>query len=163
MREEKSGESREKRGEREPLDFDSHSSLLATHSSTSWETFLDAVIHVGFAVTGTWPMRTERGALSNSIDTNALASSIVLVCRPRPADAPIATRRAFVAALKAELLAALAALQRANIAPVDLAQTAIGPGMAVYTRYARVVDAQGNPVRVHEALALINQALDEML
>jgi len=108
-------------------------------------------------------MRTERGALSNSIDTNALASSIVLVCRPRPADAPIATRRAFVAALKAELLAALAALQRANIAPVDLAQTAIGPGMAVYTRYARVVDAQGNPVRVHEALALINQALDEML
>jgi len=107
-------------------------------------------------------MRTERPT-GVKIGANALASSIVLVCRPRPADAPIATRREFLAALKAELPAALAALQRANIAPVDLAQAAIGPGMAIYTRYARVVDAQGNPVRVREALALINQVLDEAL
>jgi putative DNA methylase len=144
-------------------DPDPPSSLRSAPSSTGWETFLEAVIQAGFAVTGTWPMRTERGARSNSIDTNALASSIVLVCRPRPADAPIATRREFLAALKAELPAALAVLQHANIAPVDLAQAAIGPGMAIYTRYARVVDAQGNPVRVREALAQINQVLDEVL
>jgi putative DNA methylase len=108
-------------------------------------------------------MRTELGNRILGQGTNALASSIVLVCRPRPADAPIATRREFINALKAELPSALAALQRANIAPVDLAQAAIGPGMAIYTRYARVVDAQGNPVRVREALALINQVLDEVL
>src|SRR5581483_6919488 len=92
-----------------------------------------------------------------------LASSIVLVCRKRPADAPTATRREFVAALKAELPKALGELQKANIAPVDLAQAAIGPGMAVYTRYARVSDAEGKPVGVREALALINQVLDETL
>ena len=97
------------------------------------------------------------------IGTNALASSIVLVCRPRAADAPTATRREFVTALKAELPAALAHLQRGNIAPVDLAQAAIGPGMAVYTRYAKVLDAEGKPLSVREALALINQTLDEAL
>ena len=163
VKEEKRGERSEKRGEREPHDRNAHSSLLSTHSSTGWETFLDAVIQASFAITGTWPVRTEGAGRIIASGTNALASSIVLVCRPRPADAPIATRREFVAALKAELPAALAALQRANIAPVDLAQAAIGPGMAVYTRYARVVDAQGNPVRVREALALINQVLDEAL
>jgi putative DNA methylase len=144
-------------------DPDLPSSLRSAPSSTGWETFLEAVIQAGFAVTGTWPMRTELGNRILSQGTNALASSIVLVCRPRPADAPIATRREFINALKAELPSALAALQRANIAPVDLAQAAIGPGMAIYTRYARVVDAQGNPVRVREALALINQVLDEVL
>ena len=97
------------------------------------------------------------------IGTNALASSIVLVCRRRPRDAPIATRREFVAALKSELPVALAHLQRGNIAPVDLAQAAIGPGMAVYTRYAKVLDAGGNALSVREALALINQTLDEAL
>ena len=94
---------------------------------------------------------------------NALASSIVLVCRHAPADAPTATRREFVTALKAELPVALAHLQRGNIAPVDLAQAAIGPGMAVYTRYAKVLDAEGKPLSVREALALINQTLDESL
>jgi len=132
-------------------------------SSTGWETFLDAVIRAGFAISGTWPMRTERGARSIGIGTNALASSIVLVCRPRPANAPTATRREFVQALKAELPPALAELQKANIAPVDLAQAAIGPGMAVYTRYARVLDAEGRPVSVRKALALINATLDEAL
>ena len=108
-------------------------------------------------------MRTERGSRSIGIGTNALASSIILVCRPRAADAPTATRREFVTALKAELPAALAHLQRGNIAPVDLAQAAIGPGMAVYTRYAKVLDAEGKPLTVREALALINQTLDEAL
>ena len=132
-------------------------------SSTGWETFLAAVIKSGFAVTGTWPMRTELTNRMVGMGTNALASSIVLVCRKRPQDAPLATRREFVAALKAELPAALAHLQSGNIAPVDLAQAAIGPGMAVYTRYAKVLDAQGHPVSVRDALALINHTLDEVL
>ncbi|MFZ2422523.1 MAG: hypothetical protein WA029_15430, partial [Anaerolineae bacterium] len=131
-------------------------------ASTGWETFLDAVIQAGFAISGTWPMRTEYTS-NLKTNRNALASSIVLVCRKRPADAPTATRREFVAALKAELPVALVHLQRGNIAPVDLAQAAIGPGMAVYTRYARVLDAAGRALSVREALALINQTLDEAL
>ena len=106
---------------------------------TGWETFLGAVIRSGFGITGTWPMRTELGNRMISMGTNALASSIVLVCRKRPTDAPVTTRRDFLTALKAELPAALSQLQRGNIAPVDLAQAAIGPGMAVYTRYATFV------------------------
>jgi putative DNA methylase len=132
-------------------------------ASTGWETFLDAVIRAGFATSGTWPMRTELGNRMRSMDSNALASSIVLVCRPRAANAQTATRREFVAALKAELPLALAHLQRGNIAPVDLAQAAIGPGMAVYTRYRKVVDAEGKSLSVREALALINQTLGEAL
>lgn len=131
--------------------------------STGWETFLDAVIESGFSITGTWPMRTEGAGRIVAKGTNALASSIVLVCRKRLEDAPTATRREFVTALKTELPDALAHLQSGNIAPVDLAQAAIGPGMAVYTRYARVLDAEGNPVSVRDALALINQTLDEAL
>ena len=131
-------------------------------SSTGWEIFLDAVIRAGFGISGTWPIRTE---YTGNLKTNrsALASSIVLVCRPRSASAPIATRREFVAGLKADLPQALAHLQRGNIAPVDLAQAAIGPGMAVYTRYGRVLDATGKPIAVRDALALINQTLDEAL
>jgi putative DNA methylase len=132
-------------------------------ASTGWETFLDAVIRAGFAMSGTWPMRTELSNRMRSVGSNALASSIVLVCRPRRADAVNATRREFVSALKAELPVALAHLQRSNIAPVDLAQAAIGPGMAVYTRYSQVLDAAGKPTTVREALTLINQALDEVL
>jgi putative DNA methylase len=132
-------------------------------ASTGWDTFLEAVIRAGLGITGTWPMRTEMRTRQRAIDTNALASSIVLVCRPRAFDAPSATRREFVSALRAELPAAMAELQRANIAPVDLAQAAIGPGMAVYTRYAKVLDAEGAALTVREALALINQTLDEAL
>ncbi|MGB3220880.1 MAG: hypothetical protein WBD79_26060, partial [Anaerolineae bacterium] len=132
-------------------------------ASTGWDTFLDAVIRAGFGVSGTWPMRTELGNRMIGSGSNALASSIILVCRKRPADAPTATRREFVTALKTELPVALVHLQRGNIAPVDLAQAAIGPGMAVYTRYARVLDAAGRPLTVREALALINQTLDEAL
>jgi putative DNA methylase len=132
-------------------------------SSTGWETFLGAVIRADLAISGTWPIRTEMKARQIAMGTNALASSIILVCRPRAADAPTATRREFVTALKAELPVALAHLQRGNIAPVDLAQAAIGPGMAVYTRHSKVLDAQGEPLSVREALALINQTLDEAL
>ena len=130
---------------------------------TGWETFLDAVIRSGFAITGTWPMRTELGNRLRGMDSNALASSVVLVCRQRLADAPLVTRREFVTALKTELSMAFVHLQRGNIAPVDLAQAAIGPGMAVYTRYAKVLDALGKPVPVRDALALINETLDEVL
>lgn len=132
-------------------------------TNTGWDTFLAAVIEAGFGISGTWPMRTELSNRMIGSGTNALASSIVLVCRTREATAPTATRREFVSALKAELPAALVHLQRGNIAPVDLAQAAIGPGMAVYTRYAKVLDAEGKPLSVREALALINQILDEAL
>jgi putative DNA methylase len=132
-------------------------------ASTGWETFLDAVISAGFALTGTWPVRTENDSRMRGQLSNALASSIVLVCRQRAVDASTATRREFVSALNAELPLALAHLQRSNIAPVDLAQAAIGPGMAVYTRYKQVLDAASKPMTVREALALINQALDEIL
>ena len=131
-------------------------------TNTGWDTFLAAVIQAGFAISGTWPMRTERPS-GVKTGTNALASSIILVCRARDVSAATATRREFVAALKSELPVALVHLQRGNIAPVDLAQAAIGPGMAVYTRFAKVLDAEGKPLPVREALALINQILDESL
>lgn len=132
-------------------------------ASTGWETFLQAVIQAGFSTTGTWPIRTERGGGFRNRARNSLASSIVLVCRPRPADAPTASRRDFISTLQTELPQALLHLQRGNIAPVDLAQAAIGPGMGIYTRYSRVLDAAGKPVTVREALTLINQVLDETL
>ena len=132
-------------------------------SSTGWETFLEAVIKAGFSVTGTWPMRTELKNRMVGLGTNALASSIVLVCRHTNSSERAATRHTFVTALKAELPQALISLQHSNIAPVDLAQAAIGPGMAVYTRYGRVLDVEGNVLSVRDALGLINQMLDETL
>lgn len=131
--------------------------------STGWETFLESLIRAGFSLTGTWPMRTERGGRTIGINSNALASSIVLVCRPRSNGAQTATRREFLNELKATLPQAVAHLQHGNIAPVDLAQAAIGPGMAVYTRYSRVLDADGGALTVRDALALINEVLDEVL
>ncbi len=141
----------------------SESDSKAGTSNTGWETFLDAVIRAGFGISGTWPMRTERGARSIGIGTNALASSIVLVCRRRSPDAPISSRREFISKLRAELPGALKNLQRGNIAPVDLAQAAIGPGMAIFTQYDKVLDAEGKLLSVRDALALINQTLDETI
>ena len=132
-------------------------------TNTGWDTFLASLIAAGFSISGTWPMRTELSNRTIGMNTNALASSIVLVCNKRPDTAPVATRREFLAALKAELPRALEDLQAGNIAPVDLAQAAIGPGMAVFTRYSKILDAQGTPMSVREALALINQTLDEAL
>ena len=130
---------------------------------TGWETFLDSIIRAGFAISGTWPMRTENRTRLVGMVTNALASSIVLVCRPRTDDSPTVTRQEFVSALKAELPEALNYLQLGNIAPVDLSQAAIGPGMAVFTRYGKVLDAEGRPLLIRTALTLINQILDEAL
>jgi putative DNA methylase len=132
-------------------------------SSTGWETMLEGLIGAQFAITGTWPMRTELRNRIIASGTNALASSIVLVCRPRPADAPLATRKEFLAALRKELPGALRNLQAGNIAPVDLAQASIGPGMAVFTRYRQVLESGDKPMSVRTALGLINQTLDEVL
>jgi len=132
-------------------------------SSTGWEMMLDGLIKAGFTITGTWPMRTERSGRLRDTGSNALASSIVLVCQPRPVDAPIVSRRDFLNALKRELPKALRDLQHGNIAPVDLAQAAIGPGMAIFSRYSKVLESDGTPMRVRTALQLINQTLDEVL
>jgi putative DNA methylase len=132
-------------------------------ASTGWETFLQGLADAGWQIDGTWPMRTELGNRMRSMASNALASSIILVCRARPNDAGVASRRDFLAALKRELPEALRNLQKGNIAPVDLAQAAIGPGMAVFSRYARVLETDGSPMGVRTALSLINQSLDEVL
>jgi putative DNA methylase len=132
-------------------------------TNTGWDTFLAAVIESGFSISGTWPMRTEFGNRPISDGTNALASSIVLVCHKRESSASIATRRDFISSLKKELPTALKNLQKGNIRPVDLAQASIGPGMAIYTRYAKILDADGKPLSVNMALNIINQTLDEVL
>lgn len=132
-------------------------------ASTGWDTVLSALVNAGIAINGTWPVRTERGSRSVGLGANALASSIVMVCRPRAEDSPIATRRQFITALKSELPDALRKLQHSSIAAVDLAQAAIGPGMAVFSHYAKVIEADGSPMRVRSALQLINQALDDVL
>lgn len=129
-------------------------------ASTGWETMLTAIIQAGFVITGTWPIKTECNSRSISQGTNALASSIVLVCRKRSADATICTRRSFINELKRELRPALQKLQASNIAPVDLAQSAIGPGMAVFSKYAQVLEADGEPMSVRSALQIINQELN---
>jgi len=132
-------------------------------ASTGWETMLEGLLSAGFALLGTWPMRTEQQQRSIATGANALASSIVLVCRPRPASAVIATRSEFMARLRRELPEALRVLQHGSIAPVDLAQAAIGPGMGVFSAYVKVVESDGSAMPVRAALALINQVLDEVL
>ncbi len=132
-------------------------------ASTGWETMLEALLRAGLEIRGTWPMRTELANRALARDTNALASSIVLVCRPRAINAPIASRREFVNRLKRELPVALKQLQQGNIAPVDLAQAVIGPGMAVFSSYAQVLEASGKAMSVRQALHIINQELDAYL
>lgn len=132
-------------------------------SSTGWATFLEAVLEAGYAINGTWPMRTEWSARMIGMDSNALASSIVMVCRPRPAGAPLTTRADFLRELRRTLPGALSALTASNIAPVDMAQASIGPGMAVYSKYAQVLESDGSRMPVRVALQLINAALDEFL
>lgn len=129
-------------------------------ASTGWETMLSAIIKAGFSITGTWPMRTECVSRSVSQGTNALASSIVLVCRKRSETAGSCTRREFINALHREMRPALEKLQSANIAPVDLAQSAIGPGIGVFSRYKSVLESDGKPMSVRAALQIINQELD---
>ncbi len=134
-------------------------------ASTGWETFLEAVIRAGFSISGTWPMRTERGARSVGIGTNALASSIILVCRKRPPDSSSISRREFIRELNEALPLALDEITRGGVnspvAPVDLSQAIIGPGMAIFSKYAAVLEADGKPMTVRTALQLINRFLAE--
>ena len=136
-------------------------------ANIGWEAFLNAVLFSGLSITGTWPMRTERAERSISIGTNSLASSIILVCRPRQANAGTISRRQFVRMLDAALPLALDAMTRASeglhspVAPVDLSQAIIGPGMAIFSRYDAVLEADGTPMPVKTALQLINRFLAE--
>jgi putative DNA methylase len=132
-------------------------------ASTGWETLLDGMLNAGFEITGTWPLRTEMQTRTVSVGNNALASSIVLVCRQRSADSEIVSRRSFVAALRDELPVSLRSLIATDIAPVDFAQSAIGPGMAVFSRYKFVQEPDGSQMKVREALLLINEILGELL
>lgn len=133
-----------------------------TTASTGWQTMLDGMLRAGWAITGTWPMRTEGASRLRGLDSNALASSIVLVCRPRNASAGVTDRRGFQGALIAALPDALRELQQGLVAPVDLEQASIGPGMAIFSSYAKVVESDGSAMSVRTALGLINAALDEV-
>lgn len=135
----------------------------ALNLTTGWETLLEALISSGFTITATWPVRASQTWRMVSMGTNALASYIVLACRPRPADAARVGRNTLVAELKRELPPALRHLQQGNVAPVDFAQAAIGPGMAVFSRYAAVLESSGQPMSVRTVLALINGMKDELL
>ena len=132
-------------------------------SSTGWTTLLDGLVRAGWEITATWPVRTEGATRMRSLDSNALASSIVLACRPRPEDAPVTTRRSFLLTLKQELPGALRAMMQGAVAPVDLAQAAIGPGMSIFSRYSGVREADGSDMSVRDALLLINATLDEVI
>ncbi len=132
-------------------------------ASTGWETFLEAVRRAGFMLTGTWPMQTEGTERILAMGNNALSTSIVLVCRKRDEHAETISRREFLLALEAELPKPVAVLQKGNVAPVDLQQAAIGPGMAIFSRYEQVIDSGGEPLSVRDALAAINQTLDDIL
>ena len=132
-------------------------------TSTAWDSLLGAMFAADLRVVGTWPIHGPHSSRQRSQASNALASYIVLVCRPRSTNAPVASRQQFVTALKAELPPALRALQDGNVAPVDLAQAAIGPGIGVFSRYAKVVEADGSTMSVRMALGLINQVRDEIV
>jgi putative DNA methylase len=131
--------------------------------TTGWETLLEALVSSGFQITATWPVRASQQWRMRAMGANALASYIVLACRPRPKDAPQTGRREFIAELKRELPAALRHLQQGNVAPVDFAQATIGPGMAVFSRFSRVLASSGQSMTVRTALSLINQILSEVL
>lgn len=131
--------------------------------STGWSTFLTAVLDAGMQVTATWPLRTENASRLRAMKSNALASSVVLTCRPRRTSASMATRGEFISALRDELPDAVRLLQSGNIAPVDLAQSTIGPGIKVFSRYSKVVEANGQAMTVTDALAIINDVLGEVL
>ena len=131
-------------------------------SSTGWETFLNAVITAGFSIVGTWPVRTELGNRLRNLGSNALASSIVLVCRQRAAGAATINRARFRRLLRADLPEALEQLEKSNIAPVDMSQATIGPGMAIFSGFASVLEPDDRPMSLTSALRLINEVVDEV-
>jgi len=153
----------EKAGGDESENGDSEGTSIGVDRTTGWETLLDALLGSGFQITATWPVRASQKWRMVAMGTNALASYIVLACRARSSDAPQCSRRDFMSNLKKELPAALKHLQQGNIAPVDLAQAAIGPGMAIFSRHAKVMESSGRSMTVRTALNLINQALDDVL
>ena len=132
-------------------------------SSTGWVTFLQAIMNAGYSIVGTWPMRTEMTARMVASGTNALATSVVLVCRKREIAAETVTRAEFIRALKKELPSALLELQKANITPVDMPQASIGPGIGVFSRYKTVLESDDSPMTVKTALQIINRELDVFL
>ncbi len=131
-------------------------------ASTGWEAMLEAILQADLAITGTWPVWGTRSARMRGIGSNSLASYIVLVCRLKDKGMALGTRREFLAALHRELPAALSDLRQASVAPIDLAQAAIDPGMAIFTRYQTVLQPSGKSMSVREALGLINETLDEL-
>jgi putative DNA methylase len=132
-------------------------------ASTGWESFLESLISSGLAITATWPIRTENQSRSRAQGANALATSVVLVCRKRLSGAPLSTRSEFIDSLKRELMPNIRIMRDQNIAPVDLAQSAIGPGISVFSRFARVFESDGSPMTVRSALVAINDVLSEIL
>jgi len=132
-------------------------------ASTGWETILGSMVRAGWSITATWPVRSELGNRMIASGTNALASSIVLALRPRPTDAPVMDRKGVLGELRSTLPDALRELQQGSVAPVDLAQAAIGPGMAIFSKYSRVVEPSGDDMSVRDALRAINAVLDEVL
>lgn len=144
-------------------DDEEDASALGVDLTTGWETLLEALITSGFQITATWPVRASQAWRMRAMGSNALASYIVLACRPRAGDAVRTDRRTFVGELKRELPTALRHLQQGNIAPVDFAQAAIGPGMAIYSRYSAIVESSGKAMTVRSALSLINQTLSKVL
>lgn len=143
--------------------YKQHETKERDRTSTGWETFLQGLVDTGLQVTATWPIRTELSNRPVARGAAALASSIVIACRRRPADASLATRREFLDALQAEMPGRVQIMQKEAIVPVDMAQSAIGPGMEVFSRYAKVVEADGSEMRVRTAIGLINEALQEIL
>ena len=130
-------------------------------SSTGWATFLQAVIEAGYAVVGTWPLRTEKPGRMVSVGTNSLSNSVVLVCRQRGLAAPSITRAEFIRELKRELPPAIEKLKAANIAPADIPQSSIGPGIGIFSRYTSVLESDDTPMNVKTALQLINAELGD--
>ena len=131
-------------------------------TAPGWATFLQGVVDTGYVIDGTWPVRTERTARSTSIGTNALASSIVMVCRKRSPDALVLTRQEFMVHLRSEMPVALTKIREGGVGPVDMAQASIGPGMGIFTAAAAVLEPDDTPMTVRKAIAIINEVKDEV-
>jgi len=156
-------QSDETEDEQDGDESDSDEPSAPINLTTGWETMLEALVSSGFQITGTWPVRASQQWRMRAMGSNALASYVVLACRPRLESAPVISRRDFIKLLKTELPGSIRQLQQGHIAPVDLAQAAIGPGMAVYSRYSNISEADGSRLTVRSALQIINQILDELL
>lgn len=152
-----------KQDEAEDVEADGEIDNSGISLTTGWETLLEGLVTGGFTITATWPIKASQKWRMVAMGTNALTSYIVLACRPRPGDAPSITKREYLQMLKKELPGAIQVLQKSNLAPVDLAQATIGPGMGIYSRFEKIMEQNGTPMSVRTALSLINKALGEIL